>query len=115
MLNPLLPTLQLYIFSSRFVAQLGLKESIFLLFSQKLYFLENRKPVLLHLCLSRILTVIYKWSETWDFSWSYFSDHCFIAYLPNTLKICLCAKTSNIVPFWMNYTFDFVLVWKCLS
>lgn len=43
-LNPLLPTLHLYIFSSRFVAQLGLKKGKhFLIFLTKIVFLGKQK------------------------------------------------------------------------
>lgn len=69
-LNPPMSVFHLYIFFFQVCTSAWfLKKRIFSYYSQKgLYFLGERKPVLLHLCLSRILTDghLY-WSETWDF------------------------------------------------
>lgn len=108
--SPHLPSM---LFSSTFVAQLGLKKGkrFLIILSKNCISREaDSLSYCICVCLESSVTAIYNWSETWDFSWLDLSDHCFIAYLPNTFKICLCAKPSNIVAFWMNYTFDFVLV-----
>lgn len=97
----------------RSVAQLGLKKEkcLLIIFTKNCtsWEIESLSHCIC-VCAESSLNAICSWSETWDFSQLHLRDHCFIAYLPNIFKTCLCASPSNRVPFWVNYTFDFVLV-----
>lgn len=91
-------------------SSLGLKkEKCFLIFTKNCVSWEI-ESLSYCICLSRVLTECHsQLLRDLGFFLVTAGDCCSVAYLPNTFKICLCAKPSNIVAFCGNYTFDFVL------
>lgn len=110
--NPLVPNFCSYIyFFFQVCSSLGFKKkkTIFF-FSPRTVFLGEQKACPIPFVAVQNPHWMPFITDLGFLSCLHLSNHCFVAYLPNIFQICLCTKPSNIVTFWIEYTFDFVLV-----